>query len=221
VKRSPLRRKGKSRFPKRRDPAYLAWIRLQPCCICGQDAEPHHVVSQGAGGDDVGNVLPLCRHHHQDFHNWGIWGFEARWKVDCKAMAIEYAVLYATECPESGPRASRTDDHPMEGEMTTIEIAPGIYATVTKVLGDRVLLQELPEESLSDMTAGGLYLPDQAEDHQRLLQGEILAVGEDVEDPTLLPGLRVICGRWSRVPLDQHGTVWVCSEDAIQAIISG
>ena len=104
--------------------------------------------------------------------------------------------------------------------MPTIEIAPGIFVTVTRILGDRLLLRELPDDELAEQTASGLWLPDQADDHQRLLQGEILAVGEDC-DPQLLPGLRVICGRWSRVPVDTEGKVWIASEDALQAIITG
>lgn len=103
-----------------------------------------------------------------------------------------------------------------------IEIAHGIRVTVSRILGDRVLLRELERDDLGETTPAGLVLPQRSEDHQRLLQGEILAVGEDVSDPlSLVPGLRVICGRWSRVPLDTEGRVWVCSEEDIQAIISG
>lgn len=108
----------------------------------------------------------------------------------------------------------------MNVDTPTIEIAHGVFVSIVRILGDRVLLRELSGDDLSETTASGLYLPDQAEDHQRILQGEIVAVGEDCT-PTLVPGLRVICGRWSRVPVDTDGKVWVASEDAIQAIISG
>ena len=104
--------------------------------------------------------------------------------------------------------------------MTEIEIAPGIRVTVTRVLGDRLILRELRDDDLGTTLPSGLVLPPSSEDHQRLLQGEILAVGEDVSDPTLQPGLRVICGRWSRVPLDTDGRVWVASEEAIEGIIT-
>ena len=104
--------------------------------------------------------------------------------------------------------------------MTTIEIAHGIFATIVRIPGNRVLLRELPAEELTNQTAGGLWLPDQAEDHQRILQGEIVAVGEGCESLTLVPGLRVICNRWYRVPIDQDGKYWLANEDAIQAIVS-
>jgi co-chaperonin GroES (HSP10) len=101
-----------------------------------------------------------------------------------------------------------------------IEVSPGIFVTVTRVLGDRVLLRELPDDMLGDTTEGGIVIPEQSADHQRLMQGEILAVGDAVEDATLLPGLRVICGRWRRVPLAPDGTTWVCSEDEIEALLT-
>jgi co-chaperonin GroES (HSP10) len=111
----------------------------------------------------------------------------------------------------------KKDTHPPTG---TVEIAHGIFVTVHRILGDRIMLRELSDDELTTQTEGGLWLPDQAQDHQRLLQGEIVAVGEDCEDPTLVPGLRVICNRWSRVPIDQTGNLWMASEDALQAIIT-
>ncbi len=35
----------------------------------GEDC-PHHIISRGAGGDDVrGNIIRVCLHHHQMIHN--------------------------------------------------------------------------------------------------------------------------------------------------------
>ena len=101
-----------------------------------------------------------------------------------------------------------------------VEIAPGVHVTIQRVLGDRCIVRELPTSELGDTLPSGIMVPQQSADHQRLLQGEIVAVGEDVQDATLLPGLRIICGRWSRVPLDTAGKVWVVSEDAIEGFIT-
>ena len=87
----------KSRFPKRRDPKYLAWIRLQPCFICGDVAEPAHVRSRGAGGDDFANVVPLSHTLHMQLHTVGIRTFERRYKTDLAQVAAAYAEAYTRE----------------------------------------------------------------------------------------------------------------------------
>ncbi len=115
MKRAPLKRgqpmkrggrikaKGKSRFPKRRDPAFLAFIRERFCCIWDCPAygeaeiEAAHVKTRGAGGDDIGNAVPLCRKHHREQHAIGIRSFEERHNIDMQAMAAEYARHYLAE----------------------------------------------------------------------------------------------------------------------------
>jgi hypothetical protein len=62
--------KLKSRFEKRRDYDYLAWIRNQPCCLAGRHqclvypdrrrVEPAHLKTKGSGGYDRNNCLPCC-----------------------------------------------------------------------------------------------------------------------------------------------------------------
>ena len=67
MKRSPIKRKGGSRFPKRRDKKYTDWIRGQRCIvkICKKPGEPAHLKTRGSGGYDRKNIVPLCRFHHQ------------------------------------------------------------------------------------------------------------------------------------------------------------
>jgi len=59
-------------FPKEKreqNPEYLDFIRRQPCCNCYQfPAVPHHVETRGAGGNDTGNVIPLCVFCHNLAH---------------------------------------------------------------------------------------------------------------------------------------------------------
>lgn len=95
-KRNP--RTGGKRFPKRRDEAYRDWIRTLPCCLTGcvtrSRVECAHVRSRGAGGDDVGNCVPLCRSHHDWQHRDGIKSFQAHFHVDLAAIAADLATRY-------------------------------------------------------------------------------------------------------------------------------
>jgi 5-methylcytosine-specific restriction endonuclease McrA len=70
-------------FPKPervRDEKYLKKVREQPCLVClelqeRQDypTEADHITSRGAGGgDDHGNVWPLCTKHHRQRHDRGL-----------------------------------------------------------------------------------------------------------------------------------------------------
>ena len=87
-----IKAKGRSRFPKRRCPEYLAYIRTLPCVICGASGvDPAHVRSRGAGGDDVGNTVPLCRECHDSQHTVGRVSFERKHRVDLALAAAGYA----------------------------------------------------------------------------------------------------------------------------------
>ena len=91
-RRAALRAKGGSRFPKRRDPDYCAWIRTLPCAViyagdCAGRIECAHVTSRGAGGKDVGNTFAACTRHHREQHRIGISSFEAKYTIDLAAWA--------------------------------------------------------------------------------------------------------------------------------------
>lgn len=54
-------------------PAYLKWVKSQPCQCCGGAADdPHHLIGYGQGGmgtkahDSL--TIPLCRKHHDELH---------------------------------------------------------------------------------------------------------------------------------------------------------
>ena len=97
LKRStkPIPKRGKSRFPKRRDPAFLNWMSEHCCVICGHPGcDPAHLKSRGAAGDDVGNVVPLCRKHHTEQHAMGWPAFRfvyARVNFDLEARYLAAA----------------------------------------------------------------------------------------------------------------------------------
>ena len=48
---------------------------MQNCEVCNKSypSDPHHLTPIGAGGNDTDdNVIPLCRHHHAEFHKIGL-----------------------------------------------------------------------------------------------------------------------------------------------------
>ncbi len=109
------KRRGGSKFPKRRDPAYCEWVRQQPCLLgggmgvgfhirvrslamkihqCDGPVQVCHVKSRGAGGDDRRNVIAMCAKGHDEQHRIGIRSFEKRWGVDLKAEAEKLDAEY-------------------------------------------------------------------------------------------------------------------------------
>src|ERR1700761_1229806 len=67
------------RTPRKKNPRYLAFIRLMRCCICGRlDSEAAHIRSasleNGKSHTGLGQkpddfwTLPLCRDHHSEQH---------------------------------------------------------------------------------------------------------------------------------------------------------
>jgi len=98
LRRTRLRAKGGSLFPHRRNPAYRAWIRTFPCVVpgCEGAAEPCHVIRKSQGGDDVGNLYPGCRRHHDEQHEHGTLGpFERKYGLDLAQIAAGYGEGWA------------------------------------------------------------------------------------------------------------------------------
>jgi hypothetical protein len=61
--------------PRKRSEAALARVRLEPCCICGDDVsvEAHHPrfgVGMGTKADDD-KAVALCGRHHRELHAMG------------------------------------------------------------------------------------------------------------------------------------------------------
>ncbi len=78
--RTKIQAKGKPRFKQGRAKDFLKWIRTLPCAVgvsllCDGPIEAAHVRSRGAGGADIGNVIPLCSEHHRAQHGSGIQSF--------------------------------------------------------------------------------------------------------------------------------------------------
>jgi co-chaperonin GroES (HSP10) len=95
------------------------------------------------------------------------------------------------------------------------------------MLGDRLLLKTLDDAETTEVSAGGIIIPDNSRDvHQRHMQFEVVAVGDWVYDANLepatkeKPGTRVIARALRGVWVDLDGEQYcVCSEEDVEAIL--
>lgn len=84
---------------------YLDFIRDKSCCICFDPplSDPHHLISIGMGMkrskltefEHISKgVVPLCRKHHQEFHNSGLKKFDKDNRSNLWAEAYYYLIAY-------------------------------------------------------------------------------------------------------------------------------
>ena len=59
-------RRVSRRFAKHRCEPFTDWLKASwTCLICQRSpVDPAHLKTRGSGGDDLNNVVPLCRFHH-------------------------------------------------------------------------------------------------------------------------------------------------------------
>lgn len=81
------------------DPAFIAWIREQPCILAGVpghrcvgSSDPCHFPSRGAGGDDR-SVYPGCRAAHDEEHR-GAETFQAKYGINLPAICAAHRLRY-------------------------------------------------------------------------------------------------------------------------------
>jgi hypothetical protein len=91
---------------RQRDPAHLAWLRTQPCCVptcTNMNIQAHHVRSAANSGTGLrppdSSAVAMCRVHHHEGHSTGWRTFEAKYGIDLAALAREYALLSGREMP--------------------------------------------------------------------------------------------------------------------------
>jgi hypothetical protein len=72
-----------------RNPRYLAWIRTQPCCVCGskRGIEASHTGPHGLGQKSPdSSAIPLCAKHHRtgadSYHRLGPRKFAEKHNLD-------------------------------------------------------------------------------------------------------------------------------------------
>ena len=76
-----------------RNPRYLAWIRTQPCCVCGsrKAIEASHTGPHGLGQKSPdSSAIPLCPKHHRtgddSYHRLGPRKFAQKHNLDIPAI---------------------------------------------------------------------------------------------------------------------------------------
>ena len=76
-----------------RNPRYLAWIRRQPCCVCGSTRaiEASHTGPHGMGQKSPdSSAIPLCAKHHRtgndSYHRLGPRKFSEKHLLDILAL---------------------------------------------------------------------------------------------------------------------------------------
>lgn len=98
----PARRKRETadtgRDKRARCQSHLNFVRSHECSVPGCKGLPIEVAHVRTGTDGGMGMKPsdnwtisLCREHHQEQHNIGEPAFEARHRVDMKALAREFA----------------------------------------------------------------------------------------------------------------------------------
>lgn len=82
---------------------YKAYVRRQGCLVprrlpvgrslgvveCQGAVQACHVVSRGAGGANIGNLVPLCGAHHNQQHTVGIESFQRWYSIDLPLEAAK------------------------------------------------------------------------------------------------------------------------------------
>ena len=88
--------------PRQHDEKYLAFIRQQPCCLCGDisDVQAAHLrigsINDGKRETGMGEkssdkwALPLCRQHHAQQHRMNEREFWASYGINPFALAMTY-----------------------------------------------------------------------------------------------------------------------------------
>jgi hypothetical protein len=68
----------------------LERVRRLHCCVCfAPRVDVHHFKSRkSGGGDNLGNLMPLCRTHHTEIHTIGRWSFLEKYDGKDKGCQI-------------------------------------------------------------------------------------------------------------------------------------
>ena len=87
---------------RERDPTYLAWLRTQPCCLCGTttDIDAAHIRVGSINHDKPEGALgmkphdrwavALCRRHHREQHSMNEMEFWLSYGLDPFALAMHF-----------------------------------------------------------------------------------------------------------------------------------
>jgi hypothetical protein len=101
-------------FPKPvrlEDPAYLRFIRRQPCILTGTASEAAHIVPPGHDkmGSKVSDyrTIPLSSTMHRAYHKLGRWSFEEKYNVDLDLEQLRFLEMYLSALKEGEDLGAR------------------------------------------------------------------------------------------------------------------
>lgn len=124
------------RMPPLRDPKYLAWIRTQPCLVCGvtRGIEASHTGPHGLGQKSSDrSAIPLCHRHHRtgsdSYHRLGPRKFSEVHGLDVPATVRRLNAKPSIRI-ESGQFVGRFED-----EFYVLGcVKGGLESAITKVI---------------------------------------------------------------------------------------
>ena len=115
-----------------RNPRYLAWIRAQPCCVCGatRGIEASHTGPHGLGQKSPdSSAIPLCAKHHRtspdSYHRLGPRKFAQKHDLDIPAI-VRRLSLKPTIRVEAGWFVTYVEDKRYVLGKTTAGILPAV-----------------------------------------------------------------------------------------------
>ena len=83
-------------------------------------------------------------------------------------------------------------------------------------LGNRIVV--ISDDPVEEKTAGGIIIPEIVQ--PKPLEATIIAVGEDVNDPELVPNARVLIGRYAgHYVIRQKTTYTIVREDEVLGML--
>jgi hypothetical protein len=74
------------------DPKRRAWIRTLPCAVCGRTrgVECAHTGDRGLSQKSSdARGIPLCKAHHDEYHQLGRRGFETKYRLDIEGLILK------------------------------------------------------------------------------------------------------------------------------------
>jgi hypothetical protein len=100
IKRSKIKKSNPKRKSENFKKYYgsverVEWIKNLPCIVCKNtvgNSENVHIISKGSGGN-CKHIVPMCRHHHAELHQVGIYTFQVKYTIDLLKEAEYYAIM--------------------------------------------------------------------------------------------------------------------------------
>ncbi len=84
--------------------------------------------------------------------------------------------------------------------------------TTVQPRGTRLLIRPLAKSEMLEKV-GSLYLTETTQENQRFRQWEVVAVGDEVRDPALLPGAQIVVDAYGGSPFDIEGEPYAFIEE--------